>query len=63
MGTEIGRCSLADGKMEESRTIPRTRAGGVGNAVSALVSALPIILPFCGTGESVAVEKRRPMSI
>ena len=49
-----GDSELVTGGMEQSRTIPRTRADCVGNAVSALVSARPISLAFYGSGHSVA---------
>jgi len=49
-----GDAELVTGGMEQSRTTPRTRAGGVGNAVSSLVSARPISLAFYGNGQSVA---------
>ena len=57
MGAEVGRGGIVDGEMGKSRTTPRTRAGGVGNAVSAIVSVRPISLAFYGSGHSVAAEQ------
>jgi len=36
MGAEVGRGSLVDGEMGESRTRPGTRLGGVGGAESGI---------------------------
>jgi len=48
-----GDAELVTGGMEQSQTIPRTRAGGVGNAVSALVFTRPITLAIYGSGHSL----------
>ena len=45
-----GDSELVTGRMEQSGTIPRTRTGGIGNAVSTIVSSRPFNLAALPAG-------------